>query len=227
MGDTRFVPPIAEQWTDRLKRLVAKGEQVLASWQPPGHGAAGAGAVDREKFGEWRAQSLAALTQLLGAQHIYASEFSKDVDSIYGKSSTKAGIGILKAALEDVENGHLASVETLVSASVFSDLLDMARHLSDEGYKDAAASLAGAVLEDGLRRVMTLRGLVVKKGDGIDSMNAALAKHGVYSALVRSKVDTWRQIRNAADHGHFDQYTQGDVSAMVAGVGDLLGSLLT
>lgn len=79
---------------------------------------------------------------------------------------------------------------TLIEAEVFSDFLEMAQHLLDSGYKDPAASLAGAVLEDGLRRVGSAASVPFKKSDGLNVLNTALAKAGVYNRLAQSKVDT-------------------------------------
>jgi len=73
----------------------------------------------------------------------------------------EAGQGILAAALRDVEHGYLQSVQRLVVADVFTDFLDMALHLLDNGYKDPAATLIGGVLEDGLRRIAAANKLTV------------------------------------------------------------------
>ena len=93
---------------------------------------------------------LSFLTKLLGADHVYVASF-EEIERGY-VSSVKAGIGILKAVREDLEDGFLTDVQTLVSAEVFSDFLAMAGHLLEREYKDPAASLCGAVLEQGLRK---------------------------------------------------------------------------
>ena len=56
--------------------------------------------------------------------------------------------GILRAAREDYANGYLFDIKQLIAAEVFDDLLEQAEHLLDAGYQEAAAVLAGAVLED-------------------------------------------------------------------------------
>ena len=136
-------------------------------------------------------------------------------------------MGVLRAASEDLVNGYLFDTRSLIEAEVFSDFLEIAQHLLDSGYKDPAASLAGAVLEDGLRRVCSAASVPFKKSDGLDALNTALAKAGAYNRLVQSRVDTWRHIRNAADHGNFAEYGADDVRDMIAGVRDLLASNLT
>jgi hypothetical protein len=58
------------------------------------------------------------------------------------------GQSILRSVREDVEDGYLTDIRTLISAEVFTDFLEMAEHLDDNGYKDPTAYSTGAVLED-------------------------------------------------------------------------------
>lgn len=60
---------------------------------------------------------------------------------------------VLQAASKDYESGLLFDVRSLVAAELFVDFLDQAKHLLENGFHVPAASLAGAVLEDGLRRL--------------------------------------------------------------------------
>ena len=46
----------------------------------------------------------------------------------------------------------IEDVRRLLQAEVFADFLEMAEHLLDNGYKDPAAVLQGAVLEDSLKK---------------------------------------------------------------------------
>jgi hypothetical protein len=147
--------------------------------------------------------------------------FERQTGDTY-RSQVAAGIAILDSVREDVEGGHLARFADLVSASIFVDFLDMATHLATAGSKDPAASLTGAVLEDGLRRICDNAGIKRKSSDSLDALNTKCLDAGIYNALTRSKVDGWRIIRNAADHGNFTQYLPEDVQEMIAGVGGLL-----
>ena len=55
----------------------------------------------------------------------------------------------------------LSNFMSLAQAEVFADFLDMAEHLLGEGYKDAAAVILGAVLEDTLRKLADAYGVPV------------------------------------------------------------------
>lgn len=206
---------------ERLGALIDKGESVLRTHKPNPPGVIGFPTLDQGLFLEWRSQSLSYLKNLVGAGHTYVDEFEKKVDKAY-QAPVKGGIGILKAAKEDVEGGFLTDVKALVSAEVFSDFLEMAAHLLESGYKDPAASLTGAVLEDGLRRLGSRHGVKVKTRDDLSTLNHKLADAGTYNRLMQKRIQVWNDIRNNADHAHFDEYSLEDVQEMHAGVEKLL-----
>ena len=67
--------------------------------------------MDSGAFAEWRAQSTSFLTGLLGAKHPYVESFNENVEKGY-TGSAKAGIGILRAVLEDIESDTLGAGES-------------------------------------------------------------------------------------------------------------------
>lgn len=209
----------------RLLALADKGEEVLATHRPNPPNVIGFPTLDSGRFSEWRTQSLAFLRNVFGEGHVYPSSFADATDRGGHTGEAQRGVGILRAAREDIEGGYLTSVEALVSAEVFSDFLDMARHLHQAGYKDPAAMLTGAVLEDGLRRVATANGVKVKQGDDISSLAQKCADVSVFNRLVQKRIQVWKDIRNSADHAEFDKYTGDDVADMIAGVESLADHL--
>ena len=102
----------------------------------------------------------------------------------------------------------------------------MAEHLLDNGYKDPSASLIGAVLEDGLRRISGNENVTLKSDDNINSLNKKLADKGVYNRLQQREIEVWNKLRDYADHGHFDQYKHDDVRDMLKGVRSFLSEHL-
>jgi hypothetical protein len=128
-------------------------------------------------------------------------------------------VGILKGIQHDFKSGMLSDFRKLLQAEIFADFLDMAEHLLNEGYKDAAAVLLGAVLEDSLRKLSLSRELSTTSAHGklltIDPLNVALAKDGAYGPLVQKQVTTWANLRNDAAHGHFAKYDAEQVKQML------------
>jgi hypothetical protein len=125
---------------------------------------------------------------------------------------------ILRALKADVQAGYLRKQEDLIAAAVFSNFLDMAGHLLNAGYFHPAASLVGAVVEDGLRRVAASAGVAVGPKDDINAISSKLRDKGVFNPLVAKRVTLWAEVRNNVDHGHFEKVTGADVAEMYSGV---------
>ena len=210
---------------ERLDSLIEMGEKVMATRHPPPAHVIGEDRVDDSLFRQWRTSSLAFLNTL-PSNYIYHNELGEHCKhSVY--SDSKEGVAILRAAREDIAGGYLQKVQKLVFADVFNDFLEMAEYLLDNGYKDPAASLIGAVLEDGLRRICVSNGIALRAREDISSLNQKLAQKQVYNPLQQKQIQVWNDIRNNADHGHFDEYNEDNVRNMLEGVRNFLASQLT
>ena len=119
--------------------------------------------------------------------------------------------GVLEAARNDYLQGFMADQKLLISAEVFSDLLVQAEVLLDHDYKDAAAGLIRAVLEDGIRKLCEANNVAVGKRDTLQQLNEELYKKRIYSALQHKEIIAKAEIGNCAAHGRFDQFTKADV----------------
>ena len=89
----------------------------------------------------------------------------------------------------------------------------MAAYLVGDGYKDAAAVMAGGVLEEHLRKLCGKFGCVLPAKPKLDAMNADLAKVTAYSKNDQKQVTAWAGIRNDAAHGDYGKYGEGEVRA--------------
>ena len=134
---------------------------------------------------------------------------------------------ILNTLRSDVLNGYLQTTANIISAEIFTDFLDMAQHLLDHGYKDPAASLCGAVLEDGLRRIARNNEITVTDQDDLNSMRDKCAQKAVYNNLVRQQILSWTTLRNSADHGKFEEYDAQQVRLTIEGVRSFLANHLS
>jgi len=127
-------------------------------------------------------------------------------------------LGVLQAAQKDYEGGYLFDLRALVAAEVIGDFTDQAEALVSEGYHVPAASLAGAVLEDTLRKMCEVNGIPIPTRTKIDKLNADLAKANAYNKLIQKRITALADIRNNADHGRFEEFTKADVEDMVSWV---------
>ena len=204
----------------QLDHLIEKGE-AIASRPAEEQWSMGAGErLEARRFAQWRAQSLAFARSFLRDGHTYLLQLERVTEPCVTNSQPDpqadqrdAGVGVLEAIRDDVANGYLADLRILVAGEVFSDFLRMADHLLNNGYHHAAASLAGAVLEDGLRRDLTARGS--KATGNLESMNQVALDGQIYGPLVYKQVKVWIDIRNNADHGNWDGVEAEWVASML------------
>lgn len=209
--------------TQEIEDLIATGERLVAD-----------ASVASSHLGPERVQELMSITarggqlitRLYGSDSYYFQmftsvtqvEYFNEMHSNYYRHIADV-VGIFKGVEHDIKSGMLSNFRSLIQAEVFSDFLDMAEHLLQESYKDASAVLLGAILEDSLRKVADGNGVNILNSNGrpltLDPLNIALAKKGVYNALVQKQMTSWANLRNDAAHGHFDKYDSAQVQQML------------
>jgi hypothetical protein len=173
--------------------------------------------VEPGAFEEWRTKALSLIEGITDPESVYQRNFQENVNGPHVTDVDK-GIGILKALKNDIEQGYLTKYRILVVAEVFDDFLEMAEYLLETDYKDPAASLLGAVLEDGLRQMCRNNNIEAKKKDDISCLNQKLGSKGIYTTIIQKQIQAWKGIRDSADHGKFDEYKREDVQDMLKGV---------
>ena len=213
---------IKEKYLERVQELILKGESSLTELDRHGY-------IEASAFAEWETSCLNFLQglPLAKSKNVFYDKFDSQVNPKYmTKESVNYGIGILSGLQEDIEKGLLESGAELVKAEVFTDLLEMAEYLLEQGYKDPAASLAGAVLEIELRNLCSRKGIDVKKADDISCLNGKLKDKDVYSQVQRSSIEAWKKIRDAAAHGKHEEYTENQVKDFLSGLRRFIGEYL-
>ena len=205
-----------EDFITRTDELINQTKEVLGT-KRSGHWG---DYVDSGKFLGFRSACLSFLATVFGKSHPYYEEFHKEVTDAR-PSNAEQGMGILHAVKNELEGGWVRTTKGLVSAEIFSDFLEMASHLLDQGYKDPAAVMIGSVLEEHLRSLCEKHGIdthVEKNGKMLPKkaslINSDLAKAGIYSKLDEKAVTAWLDLRNKAAHAKYDEYTSEQVSLM-------------
>ena len=211
---------------DRFDHALAKADIVHSSVRQ--HSGMGDSA-DNGRFMEWQTQSLTLLRTLFPADHTYVVGFVAAMENPhYDSVKIERGRGVLVAAHNDYVNGYLWTLTDRVRADVFDDFLEMAGSLVGDGYKDAAAVIAGLTLEEHLRKLAAKHkvdtteakreGSVVPKKTA--TINDDLKKTGAYNQIEWRTVQGWLDIRNDAAYGKYGEYTQAQVEQMINGVRD-------
>ena len=112
--------------------------------------------------------------------------------------------GFLRTLQVDVEEGRIVNVVSEAQGEVLGDLLVSARKALDDGYKDVAAVLACASLEDTLKRCATDRGLNVQNKTMSTVVNT-LRNKGVIPRTQKALLSEFVKIRNRAFHAQWDE----------------------
>lgn len=206
-----------DQILGELKRLLEEGNQILhaAGWDGREYQQAFPGDVEYLKF---RTSALNLIRRACGENSDHYRQLRQIAEDKQNKDNSyymHQCVGVVHAALEDFSRGLLFDLKALVAAELLGDFLDQAEHLATQEYHVPAASLAGAVLEDGLRQLCQKHSIPIAAKTNIEALNVALAKATVYDKLVQKQITAFADLRNNADHGHFAKVSLHDVVEMI------------
>ena len=198
---------------ERLLQIAAQSRREFAESKD--------GVISPVVYYELRTSAMNLLARTAGVTSIYYEELQM-------MTEVNPGIvtGILTAAMNDYREGFMVDQKLLVSAEVFADFLDQADELLRHDFKDAAAVIIRAVLEDGLRRVCVAKGIVIKDRAGVHEMAEALTKQNALTAVQFKEIEAKREVGNRAAHGKFTEYSKADVLAFHEFVQRLLAALI-
>lgn len=198
-------------------RLINEGRQILqqAGWDGNDYHHSFPAVNDYYRF---RTESMNLIRRSCGEDSDHYQEFKRIAEN--REMSTRPYyfvhcFGVLEAAQRDFENGVLFDVRALITAEVLGDFIEQSEVLLAAGYHVPAASLVGAVLEDTLRKLCEKNKVPIPTSTNINRLNSDLSRAGVYDKLVQKRITALADIRNNADHGHFDKFTKADVEDMV------------
>lgn len=220
--------PLETKMLQWLKIVYSECETLIGSSIPVSDG----NHFNHAAFGAWRIRTKLCLREVLGVEHEYYKDFCSFVDDDFLDTVyiCRKSAYVLKAIREDIEAGYLRGYKGLIQAELFSDFLDSAEHLLEQGYKDAAAVITGSVLEDHLKKLCTKHSisLEVQKANGdmrprkAGELNDELAREKVYALPLKQAVVGWLTIRNSAAHGEYDEYNAEQVRMLLLMVREFL-----
>lgn len=173
---------------------------------------------------QWATSTSSLLKRIFGAESPHYTRFSATVGKDMDVYAFVKGTGILRAAQDDYNNGHLDDVRRSIEAEVHDELLEHAERLLSAGHAQAVAVIAGCVLEGALRSRCAAEGITPTST--IEGMNTALFEAYAYNAHVRRQVSSLAAIRDRAMRGEVTSSTERDVDAMLRDVRSLLAGPL-
>ncbi len=205
---------MAQKILDRFSSLVNEGNSIYQKFESSG---SGYNAELNSDFIEWQMKSKNILSITCGEESHYLSQFKTNLKAGMAdtnKSILNRVIPILRAAEDDLKNGFLITIKQLVQADVFDSELEQAKSLLQNGYKNAAAVIAGTVLETAIKEICLNNGIELDRKK-LTHLNDELAKAGIYNKLQQKQITALADIRNNAAHGDYDQFTQEHVERMI------------
>ncbi len=207
---------------ERLRELAEEGKRLAATERPS---SVGPYIQDNVPLTAWRVRVDNIVSTAFGAASPHYRHITEAMAGHTEHSyEVLAIVGLLEGTLNDLEGGFLVGQEFLIAGEIFDSVLEQAKHLAENGFKDPAAVLGRVVLEDTLRRIA--------HPEGIDStakastLNDALRDKGCYPKPQWRIIQAWLDIGNSAAHGKFDEYTQDDVVRMLNDVEQFLAQVL-
>ena len=200
----------------RFEQLIVEGRQIVAECGWDGNNYDHPPLED--VYFRFRTEAMNLIRRSCGEDSDHYRELKRlaeSKDSANNSFYLIHALGVVEAAKRDFHGGLLFDIRALITAEVFADFIEQAEHLLEAGYYIPAASLTGAVLEDTMRKLCERNRITVPASTKIDRLNADLAGAGVYDKLVQKRITALADIRNNADHGHFDKFRREDVKDMV------------
>ena len=163
--------------------------------------------VDLEGFKKW-ISSFHLLLSLLGHlgkpwQDIY--EESKKGNRVENALSI---LGSLKSIKENLDAGLLIRFEDIIYAEAFSDLVEQAEYLYEQGYFLASGVILRAILEERLKKLCEQNGcLPGRHRPTINDYNQNLYTAKIYDKVAFKHVDSMAAVGNSAAHNapHLDK----------------------
>lgn len=175
--------------------------------------------VDSQPLAQLRSECR-NLVRVLGRQgDVWKKTFDNDGT---GLDVLKEMLGTLQGIRTVVENDLLVTVEDLIFAEAFADLLEQAEHLLEGGYFLAAGVLGRAVLEEHLRKWCDHAGCVPAGAKPtLSSFQVELQKAGHLTKLEVAHVSAMASTGNTAAH-NLPGLTHAAVERLIRDVGDFL-----
>jgi hypothetical protein len=180
----------------------------------------------------FEAASLAqtVLHDTVGGAHPLMATLQNALESAGWSRAVAASRGVVTL----FDEGGLTSPRLEIAHEIEGDILDIAQSQAQaaEIAKDPAqrqvhlaisAFLAGASLEDALRRLCDARGIAYDaQRTSISKLQAALFQPSrqieIISSSENKHITAWGDTRNKADHGKFSEITYTEALTMVLGV---------
>lgn len=206
-----------EQMDNRFGKLIeegrAFGEDFLKGYRRYRYSAGSAG------YMRWKKDGLALIKECFGEK---SAHYSGLVNAEKGYSRLVPGsvysvfMDTLKKAVEDPRRLALQTARPEYASDLMEDFLVRAEGMAAKGHYISAATLAGTVLEDVLRKLCKAHGVFCAENVTLEALNDKLLKAGVYDAAWHSETLQRIGLRRTAELCYTDKINSRNVLDMIA-----------
>lgn len=205
-----------EEMDNRFKKLIedgkALGEDFLKGYRRYKFAEGSAG------YRRWKKDCLELVKASFGEKSAY---YSRLVISAKGYSPLAPGsvfsffMDTLKKAGEDLRRVPVPAARPEYASDLMDDFLVRAEGMAAKGHYISAATLAGTVLEDVLRRLCKAHGVFCAENVTLEALNDKLLKAGVYDAAWHSETSQRIGLRRTAELCYTDKINSRNVLDMI------------
>jgi len=142
--------------------------------------------------------------------HLYTSDFDK-------------AMGVCQALETMVNDDWFTKSKAAVAAAMFSDYLDQADYLAEQGLDSAAIVIAMGSLEVHMHRMCEAKGILIDSTDkdgytrrrAADTLNGELKKAEAYGSIEQKQILTFLDVRKHAAHGDHEKVKPGTAQMLI------------
>lgn len=205
-----------EKMDHRFKKLLeegkALGEDFLKGYRRYRY-AGGSAAYTR-----WKKDCLELVKASFGEKSAYHSRLvtaSKGYSPLVPGTVFSFFMDTLKKAGEDLRRVPAPAARPEYASDLMDDFLVRAEGMAAKGHYISAATLAGTVLEDVLRRLCKAHGVFCAENVTLEALNDKLLKAGVYDAAWHSETSQRIGLRRTAELCYTDKINSRNVLDMI------------
>ena len=174
---------IEDRFHNRLNELIDVGHLVLRTRSAPPVLLDADDIVDSELAMLWATDSQSLLLMIFGETNAHYKNFVKCMDGSIGYSDALQAQRVLITAAKELDSGCLVAARKLIEAEILGDFMSQTERLIADGYFQAAAVVAGSVLENSVRILCNRNSIQLSKRPKLGKMIDDLAKTGIYTEL--------------------------------------------
>lgn len=204
----------------RLYELVGQGEQLLQQLD----GSSAIQVHQRADSLSWMLSAVNILEVWLPSTSRYrveATQLLPGAGDTLWLETVASILGILKSAAAEWSSGLIGTLELHFIGLAFEDFLRHALEHNENGKKEVAAVLASAVLEDTVKRLCRVHGILTDDKT-LDSLINALKARQVLGKVKGERLRSHATLRNQAFHAQWEAFDQRDLRQMIEDLQELL-----